>query len=175
MKKAFCEHCLEERSFEYDSEQRRAIIKNEEVEYTAKIAKCEKCGTEVYVPGIDDENVKRGLAAYCKKHGLITQDEIEELLKKYYINDRNLAKVLNLGEITVTRYRKGYLPTKAYSDILLQVLHDERHFYQLLEKNKDKIPESAYRKCIKNKADYFRSERNKTSFEFDYLIAPFAA
>lgn len=176
-KKTFCENCLDYVEYKIVDEQREGTIKNEKVKYLAQVAYCLDCGAEVYVAGIDDENVKRCLNAYCKKHDLITQDEIEEILDKYKISDRNLAKILNMGEITITRYRRGFLPTKPFSEILFEVLHDEDYFYNLLESNKNKISENVYKKCIKNKksADYIKSYQKNTSFEYCYQVMISAA
>lgn len=176
-KKTFCENCLDYVEYKIVDEQKEGTIKNEKVKYLAQVAYCLDCGAEVYISGIDDENVKRCLNAYCKKHDLITQDEIEEILSKYKISDRNLAKILNMGEITIARYRRGYLPTKPYSELLLKILDDENYFYNLLESNKNKISEKVYKKCVKNKKDteYINSYQINTSFEFSYQVAISAA
>ena len=52
-----------------------------------------------------------------------------------------------MGELTITRYLDGDIPTKSYSDTLKLILEDVNKMSEILENNKSKISEVAYRKC----------------------------
>ena len=68
------------------------------------------------------------------------------LLDKYNIEKRPLSKLLGFGELTITRYLEGQMPSKRYSDILLKFLEDDDLMEHQLESKKECITENAYRK-----------------------------
>ncbi len=77
-------------------------------------------------------------------------------MEKYNIEKRSLSRLLGLGELTITRYLEGQLPTKRYSDMLLRLLRYDAEMRKALEKGKKNITENAYRKveqAIEEQAD----------------------
>ena len=56
---------------------------------------------------------------------------------------------LGFGEITITRYLSGQIPSKEYSDIIKKVLLTPNYMIQLLKENAEKIGNTAYKKAIK--------------------------
>ena len=121
-------------------------IKGIDYLYDEKYAICDECGEEVTVPGLDDANEREIDDIYRRSNGLITIDEVAELLDKYHIEKRPLSNLLGFGELTITRYLDGQLPSKKYSDMLLRLLHYDSEMRALLEKRKDYITTNAYRK-----------------------------
>ena len=87
-------------------------------------------------------------AAFREEEDLINVTDIEMILEKYDIGKRPLSLLLGWGEGTLTRYVDGDIPSMPYSDILKRILVDKRYFRELLEKNKDRIAEVAYRKSL---------------------------
>ena len=47
--------------------------------------------------------------------GVITVDEIKQILDEYCIGKKPLAKLLGWGETTIIRYMEGDIPTNEYS------------------------------------------------------------
>lgn len=66
---------------------------------------------------------------------MITVSEIKFILEKYHIEKRPLSKLLGLGEITITRYIDGQLPSKNYSDLLFNILNDEHKMRSIAKEN----------------------------------------
>ena len=121
-------------------------------EFEEKIAKCVSCGEELFVEEINEINQKAYEEAYRKASSIITNDEINEIIKKYRISKRNLSLVLGLGELTITRYLDGYVPIKKNSILLKDVLKSPDIYLEYLNKNRTLIKESVYKKS-KNQVD----------------------
>lgn len=146
MKKVLCWNCREKVPHVIRKRKEICNIRGEDYECEFNYAVCEQCGEEITVPGLDDENEERLDHLYREKNGLITIEQIHMLMDKYNIDKRPLSKLLGFGELTITRYLEGQMPSKKYSDILLNFLEDDKLMEHQLESNKDCITENAYRK-----------------------------
>ena len=152
MTKVICPVCGKE--VEYDIEKRfvRVEENNLNIEYYEKIAVCKECKEELYVDELQHENQLAFENAYASLNDIITKDEIEKILKKYNITKRTLPYVLGLGELTITRYLNGYIPSKNISDLLKKILFNPELYRDYLEKNKKKLSHNVYIKSS-NKVD----------------------
>lgn len=63
--KVFCEHCGEDTEYRLWTGYVHAVIRDRHIGYFEVTALCEKCGSEVYVPWVNDENCKRREEAYA--------------------------------------------------------------------------------------------------------------
>lgn len=144
--KILCWNCREKVQYEIRTRKEVRQIKGQEYEFPVRYAVCAQCGEEITVPGLDDENEREADACYRKRNGLITIEQIEMILEKYHIDKRPLSKMLGFGELTITRYLEGQLPSKRYSDILLQLLQDDEQMKEKLENGRQSITDAAYRK-----------------------------
>lgn len=61
--------------------------------------------------------------AYRSKHDLVTTLEIKSLRKTFGLNQRDFARLIGLGEISVARYESGFIPSKANSLRIRQLNH----------------------------------------------------
>lgn len=114
------------------------------VEYSAY---CTRCGNEVYVAEINDENVQSREDGYRRAAQLITVSEINEILERYSIGAGPLAKLLGFGDVTINRYIAGQLPSKTHSDRLKEILESHETMERCLEAHKSEISGVAYNKC----------------------------
>lgn len=76
----------------------------------------------------------------------VTVKMIMELLEKYKIGKKPLAKLLGWGETTIIRYIEGDIPTKEYSDKLNLVFCNPGFYYETLLKNRENITQVAFNK-----------------------------
>ena len=127
MEKIFCEKC--NKKVNYD------IRKNTITEYKGQIvnveeniAVCTECKNDIFVPDIENDNLKRLYAKYGELVGIISAEEIIKLREKYNISQRELVAVLGWGKMTINRYEKGALPSKSHSDILKDIIFNEERF-----------------------------------------------
>lgn len=144
MLKEFCEVCNEFTNLNRKEEICEEEIKGKKYKYIKVIDYCSKCGNPVTSKDSVDENIKRIDKAYRIEEKIISIEEIEEILRKYKIGKKPLSKLLGWGEITITRYINGDVPTKPYSDELYKILKNSDYMLEILEKNKHNITESAY-------------------------------
>ncbi|MGI6777140.1 MAG: type II toxin-antitoxin system antitoxin SocA domain-containing protein [Acetivibrionales bacterium] len=135
----------------------KVIIKEEKIEteikgicfsYLGKVAYCEKCGSEVYIASINDENTEKANQNYRTAVGIIQVSEIQELLIKYNIGQKPLAKLLGWGESTIIRYLQGLTPSREYSNRLKELFNPIK-MKELLDFNKNAITNIAFNKINK--------------------------
>ena len=138
-KELLCSRCRKRVSYQILKRPAKALIKNFEIKYDELYGICEECGTQIYVPGLEDQNEERIEEIYRKKKELISISEIKAVLEKYHIDKRPLSKLLGFGELTITRYMDGQLPSKKYSDILYGILNDEQKMKAIVEKNSNLV------------------------------------
>lgn len=143
----FCEECREMVTYISKNVSIEKDIKGKIIKFEGEEAYCPKCSEKLFVAAIRDNNLKRLDDEYRKMEGLVTVDEIKQILNKYNIGKRPLSNLLGWGEITITRYLDGTIPTKQYSDTLYGLLKDPIEMRSVLEKNKGSITDSAYKKC----------------------------
>ncbi|MEG6615014.1 type II toxin-antitoxin system antitoxin SocA domain-containing protein [Peptococcaceae bacterium 1198_IL3148] len=144
----FCENCHEMAEYSIKNIPKQKSIKGKNIEYMGKEAYCNECGSEMFVADIRDYNLTMLDKAYRENEGLITVSEIELILKKYDAGKRPLSLLLGWGEGTLTRYLDGDIPTKQYSDMLKKILIDSNYMKEILEQNKDRVTDVAYRRII---------------------------
>lgn len=167
-----CWKCRKLVPYSVYSRKRVRTINGKEYEFVERYGKCNICGEEITVPGLDDENEQVFDAMFRSQNNLITINEIESILTKYNIEKRPLSHVLGLGEHTITRYLEGALPQRKYSDLLREVLNDHRVMRKYLELNRNSITDVAYRKTDEaiNEIERICSQESKIEIISLYII-----
>lgn len=127
MEKVFCENCNQKVNYSI----RKDIIKEYKgqiVNIEESIAVCNECDNDIFVPDIENDNLKRLYAKYGELTGIISTEELIKFREKYNISQRELVAVLGWGKMTINRYEKGALPSKSHSDILKDIIYNEERF-----------------------------------------------
>ena len=143
----FCIECRKETEY---SLQKRDIVKSirdKEYVFTITVAVCAECGEEMSIPGLMDKNVQEIDEQYRAAEGLVSIDDIEKLMKVYKIGKAPLSLALGFGEVTITRYLEGQVPSKEYSDVIKEALSSPAYMKRLLKENREKLTDAAYRKA----------------------------
>lgn len=146
-RKDFCENCRTESSYTLKKIKINETIRNKEYTFEITTAICDNCGSEMGIPGLMDYNSQEIDAQYRKAEGIITVDDIQRLMKLYNIGKAPLSLALVFGEITISRYLDGQIPSKEYSDIMVHALASAAYMKELLNQNRDKVGETAYNKA----------------------------
>lgn len=144
--KAICAECRDYTTYHIIEKEMTSKLKGKEYKYFGKLAICDECGEEIYIEELIDYNLNALYDEYRKENTIISKESIEELTRLYDIGKRPLSIVLGLGEQTLSRYIDGDVPTKQYSDYLQNVYEDPVYYGEILEKNKEKISDVAYKK-----------------------------
>ncbi len=142
----FCTNCREKVDYRVECNEDTITVRGFTFTYVEKNAVCCKCGEYIYVPEIDDENAMARRRAFAKVAGIISVDEINEMLHNYDIGVSPFSKVAELGEVTVSRYMGGRVPARDSSDYLYSLKRNFRKFASLLEKHRMDIAPIAYEK-----------------------------
>lgn len=144
----FCTVCRKET--EYTLQKRNIIKTIKGIDYTFSItvALCDECGEEMSIPGLIDKNIQEVDKQYRACEGIVSVDDIEKLMKIYKIGKAPLSLALGFGEVTITRYLSGQIPSKEYSDIMKMALSSPAFMKEKLHENKDKIAAAAYNKAM---------------------------
>ena len=156
--KDFCVSCRKHVNYQLKEEVASKNIKGKNYDYTTLTAYCEECGEEMSLPGLIDKDQQLFDAHYRTVEDIVTKVEINKILEKYNIGKAPLSLALGFGEITITRYLDGQMPSKKYSDILRKALYDNQFMKNMLMENRERIGELAY-----NKAMISISEENNDS------------
>lgn len=134
MKNAFCANCNKK----VDYSIRKYIIqeyKGQLVNVEENIAVCDECGEDIFVPAIEDDNLKRLYKKYSEIAGIISSQEIIKFREKYDLSQRELVSLLGWGKMTINRYERGALPSKSHSDILKNIISNEEMFKQKVKES----------------------------------------
>ncbi|MCD7825678.1 MAG: DUF4065 domain-containing protein [Clostridiaceae bacterium] len=144
----FCIECRKETRYRLQHTLCKKCIKEKEYVFEISEAVCEECGERVNIPGIMDKNAQEIDSQYREKEGLVTVDDISNLMEVYKIGKAPLSLALGFGEITITRYLAGQIPSKKYSDIIRKALESPAYMIEKLNENADKIGDTAYKKTM---------------------------
>lgn len=126
--KQYCPYCKSEQEYEIEKRIFKEY-KGVDVHVEETIPICKKCGNELVIPSIEDENLRKIYNRYREMKDMITPLEIQDLRKKYNISQRELTSILDFGKMTINRYENGSLPSKSQSDYLKLIVKDKEEFF----------------------------------------------
>lgn len=148
LKMDYCINCGSEEEYFIEKRDVHRTIKDKDYVFLITVAVCKKCGEELSIPGLIDRNIKEIDEQYREAEGLVTIGDIERLMKIYNIGKAPLSLALGFGEITVTRYLDGQVPSKEYSEVVKMALASPEYMKKKLEENREKLADAAYRKAM---------------------------
>jgi len=174
---AFCEVCHDVMEYEVRSVLKTKQIKGKSITYDGRSAICSECNNEIHVAEIRDHNLHELDRSYRESENLIKVSDIGAILERYKIAKRPLSLLLGWGELTITRYLDGDIPTKQYSDSLKRLRDDYIFYEKMLDEGKCRITEHAYKKSkaavedLKSKGRGGGSNEGKITSVVHYLLA----
>lgn len=147
MKKlSYCPICEKEHEFKIVEKSIKIKIKNEEIECLQKFYVCCETGEQIeFEDGkLANENLLALRDAYREKHNLMTSKKIRNLREKYNLTQRELATILDWGEITITRYETKQIQDEAHNDILFLLDSDPKEVFDRLQNHIDDFSKERY-------------------------------
>lgn len=145
----FCTSCRKDTSYKMQKKTVQKVIRDKTYDFEIMVAVCDECREEMDIPGLLDANIKSIDEQYRQIEGLVSIDDIQKIMDIYNIGKAPLSMALGFGEITITRYLAGQMPSKEYSDIIKKALSSPNYMMKLLNENMEKMGETAYKKAIK--------------------------
>ena len=148
-KEDFCVYCREVKPYSVVKKTINKRIRDKDYSFVITTYVCDCCGHEMGVPGVFDLNSREIDEQYRKAESIVSIEDIKDLMKIYNIGKTPLSLALGFGEITITRYLEGQVPSKEYSDVIRRALCSPSFMKEMLLKNREKIADSAFTKAMK--------------------------
>ena len=171
----FCIECRKETMYRIQRVPYEKCIRGKDYEFEISEAVCENCGETVSLPGLLDSNAQEIDRQNRLQEGIVSIEDINHLMELYKIGKAPLSLSLGFGEITITRYLSGQVPSKEYSDVIRKALESPSYMMEKLNENIDKIGDTAYRKAISAAKEmeplFALSEKMLLSISYIFKIA----
>ena len=152
-KEDFCVYCREVRPYSAVRKNIRERIRDKDYSFVITTYVCGCCHHEMSVPGVFDLNSREIDDQYRRAESIVSIEDIRDLMTIFNIGKTPLSLALGFGEITVTRYLEGQVPSKEYSDVIRRALSCPSFMKEMLLKNREKIAEPAFRKAMRAAED----------------------
>ncbi len=109
---------------------------------------------------------------------LTTREYLESMMQRYKIGAKPLSKLLGWGETTVMRYLDGIEPNREFAAKIKELSINPWGYARVLEDNRDKLTEVAYRKSKKAVQQEIFFDRSTEAMQYvvelaDGDIAPY--
>lgn len=144
----FCVECRKDTEYILQKKTITKTIRDKDYQFAITTAVCSECGEEMGIPGLLDQNIREVDEQYRSAEGLVTIEDIEKIMKIYKIGKAPLSLALGFGEVTISRYLSGQVPSKEYSDIMRTALTSPSSMKKLLNENRGKLADTAYQKAM---------------------------
>lgn len=122
---------------------------------------CEKCGSPIYDKEIEQEIRAKANAIIREQTGIISKEEILELVNYYGVSQKYLSKVLGWGEITLPRYIKGSYSPNLENSNKLKLIKNPYILLNLVEKTIDDNEDPLREKLLRNINEKIFNRENK--------------
>lgn len=85
---------------------------------------CPKCDERILDVGQSRDLHRRAIELYRQRHGLLAADEIRRIRERHGLTQADLAMLLKLGAVTLSRWESGRFVQSASMDVLLRLIRD---------------------------------------------------
>ena len=169
MNKYYCFNCRKKVAYTITEKELFSTFNKITISFIGKEVTCNNCDRVISIREITNENIRRANNKYRDVLGIIKVEEIENLLTIYNIGYKPLAVLLGWSEATISRYLKGLMPSKEYSDILKKIKNPVE-MRKIYNSNKNNITGVAQRKLEKNIKKQLTYSDENTILILNYLF-----
>lgn len=114
----FCETCGKVVAMSRELRNHMYHIKGEDINVEEEVFVCPVCGEESISFENAEKNEEEAYRIYRERKCLLSPNEIKHIRQKYGLSQGLFARILGLGEKTITRYENGYLPDPAQNNLI---------------------------------------------------------
>ena len=143
-----CLECKKTTEYKLVKEIITTAYRGKEYDFNVTTARCSECNEIMSPPGIITTNIKEMDEQYRLLEDIVTNDDIEKLMKIYKIEKEPLSLILGFEKTTISRYFNDIVPSKEYSEILKKAISSPNYFLDMLESNKSLVNENTYKKLL---------------------------
>lgn len=161
---SFCEKCMKKVHWHYIEKIETTEVKDEKIEMLQKVGICNECGHEIYVRELENENLEKLYNEYRRRKGLLQPAEIKAIREKYGLTQSQFAKLLCVGEKTITRYENGSIQDGSINT-LIGLSESAVVFRKILELNGNKLSDTD-----RNRIESLLEEKATVKFSVIYGI-----
>lgn len=137
----YCVQCDKDEDFIVLERNETYDIRGENIQVKTGVLKCGKCGLEFFDDAFTGSALREAYNEYRRRKNIPSPDEIKELRHSFGLSQREFAKLLGWGYVTVSRYENGSLPGESHAAVLAALKHDPEHALGLLEATKNNFEE----------------------------------
>ena len=127
-----CSNCERETDLELVTKEEVIEVRNEPIKVQVKYTRCVQCGDEVFDPNVNADPFDLAYREYRSKHGFLQPEEIKNWRKVNNLTQGELAKLLGLGKVTISRYENGALQDPSHEKYL-RLAMDPSNLLKLIE------------------------------------------
>ena len=142
-----CTNCEKEVEFAFIKKKQILNVRKEPVEIEVDYLVCPECHDEVISP--DHDPFTLAYRIYREKHGFLQPEQIKHYRETCKLSQAELAKLLNLGLATISRYENGALQDASH-DMLLRLAEDPLTLLKLISKADGVFTKSRKEQLIKS-------------------------
>jgi len=132
MVKDFCPICEKRTILEVIKTHEELEVRGEKINVPVEYFKCTTCGEEVDNPNYKQDPLVLAYREYRRLHGMVQPEEIREFRQRYGLTQRELARLLGFGEVTISRYENGALQDISH-DTLLRLIKEPSNMLKIIE------------------------------------------
>jgi len=160
-KEMMCLECGATNTYEFRDTTREYEGDGYHFELTVTVPFCKVCGAPIYDEELEQDIAQRANEMIRQQCGIITRDEILEILERYNVSQKFLSRLMGWGEITLTRYISGNYTPNAANSSRLKELKNPYVFQMLLQNFYDGLPGKEDEKLFKKARAACHGEINK--------------
>ncbi len=145
--KGFCPECVKKTELEEINAKEQIEVRGESFMVLIHYFRCSVCGEEFLNLSDPVDPLDAAYRQYREKHGWLQPEEIEQFRKSYHFTQKELAAILSLGDVTLSRYENGALQDAAHEK-LLRTAMDPQILLKWMEQTPEAIPNNNKREEI---------------------------
>jgi putative zinc finger/helix-turn-helix YgiT family protein len=167
MQQVVCPYCEKETNAEYIKTNESMDIRGEHIIVPVEYFRCLECGGQFDDPTSDYDPLVPAYEEYRRRHSMLQPKEIRSLRKQYGLSQKEFARLLGWGEITLSRYENGALQDEAH-DTTMKLLHDNPSaLITILENKGDFLPPNKRHTIIFQIMSNFDQHKTGAVFQVD--------
>lgn len=158
MIKLSCPYCEAVHDVEEIKREESMLLKGKTVNYQAVHYRCANCHEVFDSPQMMDQNLIAAREAYDLLENSVTPEKIISIRESYNASQKAFGLILGMGELTINSYEQGKSIPMSSNRLLLHLSENPLIFFEMYERNKNKIGEiqrekiessQAFKKCNK--------------------------
>lgn len=165
-----CPVCEFERDLSYREITEVLKVRGEDINVTSRVHYCPEGEHYFYDVADEEEKFQNAYKEYRRRKGLLQPDEIEKIRNQYGLSQKNFARLLGWGDITIHRYESGAIQDDAHNDVLV-LIRSFDYYKQYFESKKNtldpalakKVEETINHRTIELLIRLFSAKREESS------------